>query len=357
MGKIYSNCAATILERVDGENGTWYRIQSGNVTGYIKAQYFITGEEAERIAEQIGTVYVTINTDSLRLREQPSLDSRVITLLSQDEEYIKVKEEGDFVEIQIDADMSGYVHQDYVVERVEFRQAVSLEEERKQKEESERLKQEAADAIARVEQLKQEAGSQTQNSQTQAPPQGPSVGLIAANPNGEPSDGPSVGTGSGSRDTGSQNSQTAEEFGPGMTGGPGFVNGPYVSDRAGTELTSATRSAIVAYAKQFIGNPYQYGGTSLTEGADCSGFTMKIFEHFGIDIGRSSRDQADKGREISLDSVQPGDLVFYASGDYINHVAMYIGGGEVIHASTERTGIKISIMNYRSPYKAVTFLD
>ena len=114
---------------------------------------------------------------------------------------------------------------------------------------------------------------------------------------------------------------------------------------------------MVAYAKQFLGNPYVYGGTSLTDGADCSGFTMRIYEHFGIDIGRSSRDQAVKGREIPIESVQPGDLLFYASGDYINHVAMYVGGGQIIHASTKKTGITMCTAYYRTPYKAVTFLD
>ena len=84
---------------------------------------------------------------------------------------------------------------------------------------------------------------------------------------------------------------------------------------------------------------------------------MRIFEHFGISTGRSSRDQAAKGREIAIDAVQPGDLLFYASGDYINHVAIYIGGGQVIHAASSRTGIVISPANYRTPYKAATFLD
>ena len=122
-------------------------------------------------------------------------------------------------------------------------------------------------------------------------------------------------------------------------------------------VASATRTAIVAYAKQFLGNPYVYGGTSLTNGADCSGFTQSIFKNFGIEIGRSSRDQAANGKEISISAVQPGDLLFYGSGSYINHVALYIGGGQVIHSSNERTGILIAPANYRTPCKAVTFLD
>ena len=113
----------------------------------------------------------------------------------------------------------------------------------------------------------------------------------------------------------------------------------------------------LAYAKQFLGNPYVYGGTSLTNGADCSGFTQQIYKHFGINTGRSSRDQAAKGKAIAVSAAQPGDLLFYASGDYINHVALYIGDGKVIHASNSTTGIIISPYNYRTPCKAVTFLD
>ncbi len=113
----------------------------------------------------------------------------------------------------------------------------------------------------------------------------------------------------------------------------------------------------MAYAKQFLGNPYVYGGSSLTNGADCSGFVMRIYEHFGIDTGRSSRDQAANGQEIKIDAVQPGDLLFYASGSTINHVAIYIGGGQVIHAASAKSGIMISPWDYRTPCKAATFLD
>ena len=115
--------------------------------------------------------------------------------------------------------------------------------------------------------------------------------------------------------------------------------------------------AIVDYACQFIGNPYVWGGTSLTNGADCSGFTMRIFEHFGVSTGRTSRDQASNGKQISLSEIQPGDLLFYASGKTINHVALYIGDGKIIHASTSKTGIIISNAYYRTPAKAVTFLN
>lgn len=113
--------------------------------------------------------------------------------------------------------------------------------------------------------------------------------------------------------------------------------------------TTASRQALIQYAKQFLGNPYVYGGTSLTDGADCSGFVQQIFRHFGITTGRSSRDQYANAQSISFEQLQPGDLVFYASGDYINHVAIYAGDGVIIHAANARTGICTGRYNYRTP--------
>ena len=418
VGKIYNNCAATILATVDGEGGKWYQIQSGTVTGYIKAEYFITGSAAEKIAKEIGTVYVTINTTTLRLREKASTDSKTLTLLSKDAEYIAIGEEGDFVKIEVDASLSGYVHKDYIQETVEFDSAVSLLEEQQQKEEADRIKKEAEDAIAALNQLKTQAPAETvpvpevpaeQPAVNQAPtaennaavdtsapvattapggndsaansaPAGIPSAVIAANPNSAGQQDVTT-TAPAVEKTQTENKDAAKTEGPGASGntdtskGPG-ANGPTVSASQGpagpgaptaqnqapqgvnnAELTSATRTAIVAYAKQFLGNPYVYGGTSLTNGADCSGFTMRIFEHFGIDTGRSSRDQAAKAKTISINDIQPGDLLFYASGDYINHVALYIGGGQIIHASNSKTGIIISTAYYRTPYKAATFLN
>ena len=113
--------------------------------------------------------------------------------------------------------------------------------------------------------------------------------------------------------------------------------------------TTASRQALIQYAKQFLGNPYVYGGTSLTDGVDCSGFVQQIFKHFGITTGRSSRDQYANAQSISFEQLQPGDLVFYASGDYINHVAIYAGDGVIIHAANARTGICTGRYNYRTP--------
>ncbi len=120
---------------------------------------------------------------------------------------------------------------------------------------------------------------------------------------------------------------------------------------------SDVRVDLVEYAKQFLGNPYVWGGTSLTKGADCSGFVLSVYKKYGVKLSHSSRAQANEGTKISASELLPGDLVFYAnSSGTINHVAIYIGGGQVIHASNPTSGIKINKYNYRTPKKCVRVL-
>jgi cell wall-associated NlpC family hydrolase len=119
------------------------------------------------------------------------------------------------------------------------------------------------------------------------------------------------------------------------------------------EFTSdVTGEELVAYALQFVGNPYKYGGTSLTNGADCSGFVLAVFAEFGVELPHYSVSQSQKGTAIDVSEVLPGDLIFYSNGSRINHVAIYIGNGQAVHASSPKTGIKISNYNYRTPVKA-----
>lgn len=124
-----------------------------------------------------------------------------------------------------------------------------------------------------------------------------------------------------------------------------------------TIATTKSRQEIINYAKQFLGNPYVYGGTSLTDGSDCSGFVQQIFKHFGVTTGRSSRDQIEKAQSITFEELQPGDVIFYASGDYVNHVAIYAGDGVIIHAANARTGICTGKYNYREPYAYGRFIN
>lgn len=407
VGKIHRHAAANIVAEVSGEGGNWYQIQSGTVNGYVKASYFLTGTQAEAAAKEVGICYATINTAALRLRAEPNVSSQTLTTLRQGAEYIMLEEQNHFAKLAVDETLTGYVSMDYITTRMVFPQAVSLAEEAARQAEEARRKQEAEAAIQKLEEVKlveakndpagipaAQKGSITQeNSVTDI------QGTIAANPLGQGNHPQMAAPGTNTADTAgtahtansantvniANTTNTANPVnpaGPTLAGvtmispsaapastlaGLGEVPaGPYSTEttvfygpggNASKELVSATRTALVAYAKQFLGNPYVYGGDSLTAGADCSGFVMRIFEHFGIDTGRNSREQAGKGRQIAIEAVQPGDLLFYASGDTINHVAIYIGGGQVIHAASAKTGIVISPADYRTACRAVSFLD
>lgn len=298
LGKIYNNSAATILE----EDGDWYLVKSGTVTGYIKAEYFVAGDEAEVLANEVGTRIAKVNTTTLKVRNDASLDASVQTLVPIDEEMEVVEELGDWVKVKIDSDVLGFVSAEYVDLRTDFVQAESIEEEqaRLAKEEAERKAAEeaarAADEAARKK-AEQKASKSTKSKTSTA------------------------------------------------------------STSSSSSATSGSRQSIVSYALQFVGNPYVWGGTSLTSGADCSGFTQSVFGDNGISIPRTSGSQGSGGREVSLDNIQPGDLLFYSNGSSINHVALYIGNGQVVHASTEKTGIKLSNAYYRTPCKAVSYID
>ena len=113
---------------------------------------------------------------------------------------------------------------------------------------------------------------------------------------------------------------------------------------------ASRRSKVVNYALQFVGNPYVWGGTSLTKGVDCSGFTMQVMKQFGVSLPHYSGAQAKMGKPVKSSEMRPGDLIFYAnSSGTVNHVAIYIGNGQVVHAASRKSGIKISTWNYRSP--------
>ena len=129
----------------------------------------------------------------------------------------------------------------------------------------------------------------------------------------------------------------------------GTAGGRSVKSIGGTEFGRN----VADYALQFVGNPYVYGGTSLTGGTDCSGYTQSVYRHFGVSIPRTSGEQAGFGREIPYEDMEPGDLVCYSG-----HVAMYIGGGRIVHASSRKEGIKVSndpayrtIVSIRRPWQ------
>lgn len=127
--------------------------------------------------------------------------------------------------------------------------------------------------------------------------------------------------------------------------------------KAAAEVSTSIRQNLVNYALQFVGRPYRAGGNDPHTGADCSGFVKYVMQHAaGVSLNRSSSAQARQGRTVSSAEMQPGDLIFYGSGSSVNHVAMYIGNGQIVHASTYKTGIKVSNWNYRSPVRIASML-
>lgn len=376
VGKIHRNAAAYILATVDGEGGSWYQIQSGTVSGYVKASYFVTGEQAQEAAKETAVCYAAIDTAALRLREKPDASSSILTTLRQGSEYVMLGEENHFAKLAVDDTLTGYVSMDYIKTRMVYPQAVSLEEEAAQQADEARRQQEAQAALQKLEEVKlveakndftgenvlalETGGGNPPALETGRGNALTSETIIPANPLGQ-GDNPQVkapgttptlagvamvspqGPGGSAEAKITSPADTASLYGPGGS--------------ASQELVLAARTALVAYAKQFLGYPYVYGGDSLTTGTDCSGFVMRIFEHFGIATGRNSREQAGNGRQIAVEAVKPGDLLFYASGDTINHVAIYIGGGQVIHAASARTGVTISPADYRTACRAVSFFE
>jgi cell wall-associated NlpC family hydrolase len=313
VGKIYNNCAATII----ATEGDWYKIESGNCTGYIKSDYFVTGEEAKAIAVQCGYVNATVTTETLNVRDGQGTDNKLLTQLPEGGVFDVIQYGDGWVYLNVDEDVQGWVSMDYVDISVKFDTAITLEEEQAKIEEEERRVAEAKEA----ERIAKEA-KEAEEARKKAAAQ------------------------ESSSSTSTQTTQSTQ------------VSSVSVADGTDTSSASAIRNAVVAYALQFVGNPYVYGGSSLTNGTDCSGFTMSVYANFGYSLPHSSSSQSGCGTSVSLDSLLPGDLLFYTNGgSSIGHVAMYIGNGQVVHASTPATGIKISNANYRTPLCAVRIIN
>ena len=244
IGKLTKDAACEILD-ID-ENG-WAHIKSGKVDGYCSTEFLYMGDAAIARGKEVASMIAVVNTETLKVREEPNTDSIVITLIPQEEELevVEIMDNG-WVKFLLD-DEEAYVSGEYVDVEERLEKAVTLTE---------------------------------------------------------------------------------------------LLYGQGVSD---------VRVDLVQYAKQFVGNPYVWGGTSLTNGADCSGFTMNIYKKYGVSLPHHAASQAQLGTKVSLGEAKPGDLVFYAKNGSINHVAIYIGNGQVIHASSPKTGIKISGVNYRTP--------
>lgn len=292
VGKMEKGNIATVLKK----GNEWSKIKSGNVTGYVNNQYLVFEDDIETFAEKNVKQVAKVGTETLRVRKKASTDAEIVTLVSEDDKLKVTKESDEWAKVKVNG-KTGYISKDYAKVSYSFGKAKSMEEiqakEAAKKAEKERKAQAAA------------AAQQT------------STGSVSSSSSGNSS---------------SSSSETVS---------------------ASSVSGSTTAAKVVNYAKQFVGNPYRYGGNSLTGGIDCSGFTQQVLGKFGYGISRTSSSQASEGVSVSTSNLQPGDLLFYGGKSGINHVAMYIGGGQVVHASNSapypKGGIKISSAFYRTP--------
>jgi len=333
VGKLYRGSAARIVKRV----GDWVKIKSGQVEGYIMADYLAIGYSAEKMVDKFGTKIATVNTETLKVREAKNTDCAVLTLVSGEESFEVIREDKEWVKIMVDGDTKGFVSKEYVDITVKFKKAVSIEEER----EAARKKAAAEAAAARAEQEAQQRQQQQASSNSGSSSSSSSSG----------SSGKSSGSGSSHKSSSgsSSSSHKSSSGSSGKSSSSSSSSGGNSSNGSGDVIGSGDGSAIASYALQFVGNPYVYGGTSLTNGTDCSGFTMSLYAKYGHSLPHNAAAQAGVTTKVS--SPKPGDLFFYSNGSRINHVAMYIGSGLVIHASNPSDGIKISNAYYRHPVK------
>ena len=296
VGKMKKGNIATVLKK----GSEWSKVRSGNVTGYVKNQYLVFGDEIENFAKQNVKKVAKVQTETLRVRKKASTDSKIVTLVSEDDKLKVKKQTDDWAKVKVDG-QTGYVSKDYAKVTYSFGKAKSMKQIQAEQEAKKR-----AEEAARNKPVSTTSSSHTSN----------------------------TGTTSGSTTGSTQTTKKA-------------------SVSVSSSGSSATGSRIASYAQQFIGNPYRYGGNSLTSGIDCSGFTQQIMAKFGYSISRTSSSQSGDGRAVSTSNLRAGDLVFYGDGGSIDHVALYIGGGQVVHASNSapypRGGIKISNVNYRTP--------
>ena len=410
VAKLYNDGSATVEETED--NG-WYKIKSGNAEGYVKAEYFATGEQAKEIADQVAYNVAVVNAEALNIRTAPSEESDVIDVAEQSQELEVVDTSGDWATVALGNDVYGFIHPDYCEYKTYYPTAVTLEEEAAREEamrRAEEAKAQAAEeasyeetadnseAVSEDTSYSEESGSADASyddgsasadtsyddgsaSADTAYDNG-SASADTAYDNGSASTDTSYDNGSASTDTSYDNGSTSTDtsydngstspdtsYDNGSTGtDTSYDNGStgtdtsYDNGNTGTDTTtdsSASDSSlgqqIADYAVQFVGNPYVYGGTSLTNGTDCSGFTMSVMANFGIGLARTAADQSYGGTSVAISDIMPGDLLFYSDGSGISHVALYIGGGQIVHAATESQGIIISNYNYDAPVCAARY--
>ena len=334
--KIYNNGSATIEE----QDGDWYKIRSGNAEGYVMAEYFVTGEAADAVAQKAAYNVAMVHPTDLNIRSDANEDSEVLATAHEKDELEVVAWDGDWMKVALGGDVYGYVNAYYVDYKTYYPTAETIEEEQARMS----AEQEAAEAAD------YEVSDDTAETLPEETYEEPTVD--------DSSDTEEASYPDDSDETTWTEAPATDETV--WTEAPAETEAPYTeapeteapyTEAPETEApsTSGVGQQIADFAVQYVGNPYVWGGTSLTEGADCSGFVQTVFANFGLYLSRTAESQSYGGTSISLDNLQPGDLLFYNSTGSIDHVAIYIGGGQIVHAANSRSGIIISNAYYQTP--------
>lgn len=344
--KIYNNGSATIEE----QDGDWYKIRSGNAEGYVMAEYFVTGEAADAVAQKAAYNVAMVHPTDLNIRSDANEDSEVLATAHEKDELEVVAWDGDWMKVALGGDVYGYVNAYYVDYKTYYPTAETIEEEQArlsaEQEAAEAADYEVSDDTAETlpEETYEEptVDDSSDTEEASYPDDSDETTWTEA-----PATDETVWT-EAPAETEAPYTEAPETEAP-YTEAP-ETEAPY-TEAPETEApsTSGVGQQIADFAVQYVGNPYVWGGTSLTEGADCSGFVQTVFANFGLYLSRTAESQSYGGTSISLDNLQPGDLLFYNSTGSIDHVAIYIGGGQIVHAANSRSGIIISNAYYQTP--------
>ena len=326
------------------EEDGWYRIRSGDVEGYVASWLIATGAEADAIAAQSGYTYASVNAESLNVRTDRSEDAEVIGALAEgaEAEVTEAYDGGAYVRVCLDPDTYGYVSADYVELETVYPAGQTAEQ------------MNAAEASADAsyeEEWTSSDSSWSDASQDTYTEQG--AGTYTDESYADTSyEDSSWSDGSYSDASYTESTDTGNSAGTSSSGSTGVSQAAETSSGS-SAAASANGSAIASYACQFVGNPYVWGGSSLTNGADCSGFTMAVFAHFGISLPHYAASQYSCGTPVSVSNLAAGDLVFFSSsGGSIDHVGIYVGGGSIVHAANASKGICYGSLSYSTPVAA-----
>lgn len=400
IGKLRDGCACEI---VNTSTEGWYKVTSGGLEGYISSEFVLTGDEAKEAAKPLVKLYAIVNADKLNVRQDPSAESPAVGYVVQNERYPVISETDGWVEIN-----SGYISADYVDVKLALDEAKKLDLKSMVFNMYDNLGISSVDTYLNIREEPSEnatiIGKMTSKSAGDILEtvdgwykikSGPVTGYVSSeyiltgqaakdealqvaelmaivstdrlNARTEPSTDADIWTQISSNERYAVLQQLDGWVEIELDTSTAFVSTDYVDVRYAlpeavkfSELdgNASLRNRMVNYALQFVGNPYVWGGNDPHTGADCSGFVRYIYSNVaGISLPRVSRDQAKVGTRINSSQMRPGDLIFYTgSNGVVNHVAMYIGNGQIVHAASRRSGIKISSWNYRNPYRIVNVL-